>query len=873
MDYKKTQICFLILMCFVNIEAFCQNERYTIQLKDATLADAMKQLKNKSGYNYIVNNESIDLSIKRDITEVNKTVEEILKSISNIYQINYEFDEKVIIITKKEVKPVQSKNKAELYQTIKGTVNDRDSKMPLVGATVAVMDVSPIIGTITDMDGNYKLTEVPIGRHIIQVKYLGYEDLMIPEILVGSGKEVVLNLQLMESLKNLEGVTITATKGEPKNEMANVSARSFSTEETKRYAASISDPARMALVFAGVATGNDASNEIVIRGNSPNAMLWRLEGVEIPSPNHFAEEGWSAGYVSILSANMVGKSDFYTGAFPADYGNALSGVFDISLRNGNTEKREYTFQAGVLGVDFALEGPYSSHYNGSYLINYRYSTFSILNNLGIKISGDDLPTYQDLSFNFHLPTKKAGNFSFWGIGGLGDAFASAYPDSADWEFTDNRNDDITKTGMYASGITHIYFTDDKSYIKSVISASGNMSEDGQIRLEDDLVTRTKEYTELQKLNYLHFTSMYNRKFNKNMTFRTGFIYSQLYYDFYAAGIIDRSNDEWDTFLDEEDNMGMLQAFSQAKYRLNDEITINGGLHYTQLLLNNSYSIEPRMGISWKFAKNQALAFGYGIHSRNESVSTYFIRIPDNQDGYTQPNKKLELKRASHYVLSYDNSLTSDIHFKMETYYQYLKKLPVPNNPDKILSPMNGYRTNEDTLVSEGNGRNYGVELTLEKYFTKNYYFLITSSLFKSEYQPLNKRWYSTLYDIGYVNNLVGGKEFKLKNNNLIGLNVKLIWSGGKRDTPINYEESDIEGYVIYFTDSLFMIKQPYYLRLDLGISYSINKPKSTHVISFDLQNATNRKNIFYEAYDVEMQKKATMYMAGTIPILNYRIEF
>ena len=174
---------------------------------------------------------------------------------------------------------------------------------------------------------------------------------------------------MIESLHKLDEVTIKASSNRtrPLNEFASISARSFSVEETRRYAASVADPARMVMNFPGVTNSGD-DNSIVVRGNSPKGVLWRLEGIEIPNPNHFSALGSSGGSISMLNANVLGNSDFYTGAFVPEIGNALSGAFDLNFRNGNTERYEHTVQVGVLGVELATEGPFKKGGKASYLV-------------------------------------------------------------------------------------------------------------------------------------------------------------------------------------------------------------------------------------------------------------------------------------------------------------------------------------------------------------------------------------------------------------------------------------------------------------------------------------------------------------------------
>lgn len=256
----------------------------------------------------------------------------------------------------------------ELTQTLRGSVIDIDTKKQIEDAAIVILNTDPPFETTSGKSGEYRFQNVPLGRYTIKITHAGNEDQIIPDFLIKSGKEAILNIEMLSSVTNLKAVEITTSAG-PNNEMTTVSTRTFSVEETKRHPASINDPSRMVMSYAGVSSGYDRDNEIVIRGNSPKGMLWTLEGVAIPSPNHFSTIGSSSGSVSMLSNTMLANSDFITGAFPAEYGNATSGVFDIKFRNGNNEKREYTLQAGFLGLDVGAEGPFIKSKAASYLFN------------------------------------------------------------------------------------------------------------------------------------------------------------------------------------------------------------------------------------------------------------------------------------------------------------------------------------------------------------------------------------------------------------------------------------------------------------------------------------------------------------------------
>ena len=245
-----------------------------------------------------------------------------------------------------------------ITQTVRGRAFDIATKEALVGVNIILLNSDPIMGTTTNVEGEFILENVPIGRQSIEISMIGYESYFVTDLLVSSGKQVDLDIGLQEKATSLDEVVIITkrNKVKPINSMATLSSRQFTVEETQRYAGGLDDPARLVSSFAGVATPTITSNGISVRGNSPSGLLWRIEGVEVPSPNHFANLTIAgAGLLTVLSSQMMGNSDFYTGAFPAEYGNASSGVFDINLRTGNSSQREYTIQAGIIGVDFATE--------------------------------------------------------------------------------------------------------------------------------------------------------------------------------------------------------------------------------------------------------------------------------------------------------------------------------------------------------------------------------------------------------------------------------------------------------------------------------------------------------------------------------------
>jgi len=243
-------------------------------------------------------------------------------------------------------------------QNIRGNITDIASGVPIPSVSVLIKNSQH--GTTTDSVGNFIINKVPVGRYDILISAVGYESVVLNEVTVSSAQETVLSPSLKESVSALDEVVVKAgvNKYRPLNNMAIASARMLSVEEAGRYAGGFDDPARLVASFAGVAS-NVGNNGIVIRGNNPNSLQWKMEGVEIPNPNHFADlTSFGGGGITALSSRLLANSDFFSGAFPAEYNNALSGVFDIFMRTGSNTEQVNAFQLGIIGIDASSEGPF-----------------------------------------------------------------------------------------------------------------------------------------------------------------------------------------------------------------------------------------------------------------------------------------------------------------------------------------------------------------------------------------------------------------------------------------------------------------------------------------------------------------------------------
>ncbi len=763
-------------------------------------------------------------------------------------------------------------------QTIRGRVLDDVSKNPIPGAAVIIAGSNPLIGTVSDIDGNFKLPQVPLGRVNLQVKFAGYAPLFIPEILVTSGKEVVLDLFISESVSTLKEVEITYDrKTDPKvtnNEFSTVSSRSFNPEETRKFAGSLGDPSRMASNFAGVIAGNDSRNDIVVRGNSPNAMLWQLEGLNIPNPNHFGGSYSTGGPVSILNANNLGKSDFFTSAFPAQYGNANGGVFDLQLREGNNSKHEFLAQIGFNGFELGAEGPFSKKSKASYLVSYRYSTLGLLKNVGVDPgTGAATPLYQDLNFKLNFPLKNNGKITVFGLGGFSSIdLLGADVDTTQTNYYGLRYEDLLpryRTGIAGASWEQSLGT--KTRIKTVIGASQiheNYTADS-LDLAND-----KKYRRAQgdlTNNKYSFTFNLTHKINAKSSFILGLMHDYTQTDMLNRDFENKGVNEI-VRVKIKGNLNLTQGFVQFKHRFTDKLTVNLGAHAQYFDLNKQAVVEPRAGIKYALNGKSSINAGYGLH--NQTLTTYSL-FAQNAAG-EQSNRNLDFMQSQHAVLGYENMLTENLKLKVEAYYQDLSKIPVTKDSSSYSAINTGASFNPDDqadLVSKGTGKNYGLEFTLEQYYKKGFYFLSTVSLYESKYKAIDNIERNTAYNSRFAANLLAGKEFKFKKGGVLYFNIKATTIGGKYLTPVDLNASISNGREILDFSKPFSQQEKAYFRADVKFGYRKDFKKSALEFAVDLQNVSNYQNVFQRGYNQENKSVSVEYQQGFFPVPMIRYTF
>ncbi|SOE22676.1 TonB-dependent Receptor Plug Domain [Spirosomataceae bacterium TFI 002] len=745
---------------------------------------------------------------------------------------------------------------------LRGSVSDAFSNEKIEKARVEV--IGKDLRTETNAKGEFEFTQLPLGRIELQISSVGHGTQIIKEILIKAGKTNQLDIYLESEVRQLEEVKVTAAS--PNLSGAVTSLQSISMEQVMRLPATFYDPARLAFTFPGVANTNDQANGMSIRGNNPNGLQWRLEGLEIVNPNHLANAGTfsdqpaaNAGGTNMLSGQMLGNMNFLTGAFPAEYGNALSGVMDMRLRKGNNKEYEHTVQAGLIGVDLSSEGPLSKKNGSSYLINYRYSFTGLLALGGLSFGGETIK-FQDLAVNLSFPTKKAGEFSVFAMGGL---------NSNEFAFDDEdglgpqEEKDLSVIDYYgkmvAFGGTH-----QKAFKNNLLWKSALVYSTSSVEREQ-YIPNNGGFQDFDINEILTYTSSIQKKISTNNSLKAGLFLTRNFLDNSSLNVI---NNERAIVSN------TIQPYFTYTQGLGDKASLVLGLHNVNYLpggsVYDSYStLEPRLSFAYQISKNLGLNAAYGKHSQLSNLRGLEFITPLKSD---------------QFVLNLANTLNNLSKIKAEAFYQINTSTLFSSTTgssfftETNLNDLFEFSSARDFLgnsftATDGRARNYGVELSYQRYLDKGLFALVNTTLYKSEFEAADGNYYDTKYSGDFIFNFTIGKEWTTKKDNIIGANTRIVWMGGFRNYVIDVAQSKTKGTTIFDYSQPLLDRNPDYFRPDIRVYFRKNKGKKNIMWSLDIQNLANYQNVSYKYYDSFLGEVKTKYQLGMIPMLNYRIEF
>lgn len=745
---------------------------------------------------------------------------------------------------------------------LNGHVVEAGSLQPVPGAALQLLPGNASLTAVSDSLGQFRIAAIPVGHYTLVASAAGHDTLEVPELWLRAGKQEEQRLVLSPASKALGSVTISAMA---RGQLQPLGVRTFTVEQSLRWPATFFDPARLVTALPGVAGVNDQANHLSIRGNSPNANAWTLEGAEIVNPSHTGNAGTatdlptlSGGGVNILSAQMLGPSQLLTGVLPINRSNALGGILDMHLRNGNMKEQEWTLQAGLLGIDVSTEGPIGKGGRASYLANYRYSTVGLLGAMGVDL-GDEAITFQDLAFHVALPAGKRGEFKLFGVGGTSSNVFEATHDTSQWKVDkDSRNIDYASS-MGAVGASLRAPVGERTTLSSTVA----VSEIDQQRSEERL---TADYSVGSRFN----ADLSERKISATMQVE-GALGVRLHWS--AGGsATERRLTSW---LNSDVNGWLLRPWLSGRWILGGHWQATAGVGLAHFTYSGETAPEPRVSVEWRLAHRQKIALAAGMRSQlpqwqSFSVNGWPLFLQD----------KIGLTRSQDVVLGYDRSITEFLNLHAEVYYQQLMDVPVEASgllfpSQTAFSMVNVWDEAASVpLRSTGTANNMGLELGLERQFTNNYFWQVNASLYSSRYTEASGQEHGTRWDGQYLLNLFGGKEFKQVKEVRVrtwGVGGRANFMGGPWNPPLPIY-TDQNGTVLYAGDRDWVKLSAYY-RIDLRVYLRKDRKGRTGLWAVDLQNVTGARNAAFRYFDVRKNEAVTKYQLGLIPNLSYRIEF
>ena len=777
-------------------------------------------------------------------------------------------------------------------ETLRGTVKDAITGEPLIGATVKIVELENA-AAIADIDGKYQINLAKGGRYTIEANYVGYEPSVTKEILISGAKEVVLDITLRENSTELKEVVVRprVNKEATVNPTVLTGGVMLSMEEASRFAGGYNDPARLVMSFAGVSGEADGSG-LSIHGNAPERMQYRIEGVEVFTPNHF-NDLWNAGYglVSALNSNVIGNSDFFTSTFNANYNNALSGVFDVKMRPGNNTKYENILQIGTVSEELTLEGPISRKHNSSYIVNYRYGFTSLVDKLGLIDTDGSHMSFQDFSWKLNFPTKRAGTFSVFGLGFF-DTNWDERMKIKDTHSAYDASDSDSKLAQLLAGVSHKILLGNKWTWRSTLAYNmQHIKADeyyyGLKRDENDVLIYPLEYEEpeqkylfsKQKTNEdrIIFNTELSKQVNDKWLTQFGGEYSHRFFNLVYRSA-DRLYAPVETMKDitnMKDDTGLASVFWQNLYKFNDHLSATAGISANYFLYSKKYSVEPRVSMKWDPNEKNSFALGYGLHSMVEKLDAYFYRDDDGK----LVNKDLGLTKAHHFQATYMYKFNSNLTLRANAYYQYGFNTPVGIDGSTYCVTNRYFNFTDEPLVNKGNTRNYGADITLEHYMSHGFFGQTNISLYRSQYRGVDKVWRNQMYDRRFMFKILGGKEWII-GKNVLNVSAKYSIQGGLRYTPIDVEQMNanidagiVNDEPIYKDNEAFTKHFKPTGIIDLTVSYKINKKRVSHTIAFEGLNILGTDTPMFQRFDLGTRQVRIDKGGISLPNIFYRLDF
>ena len=751
----------------------------------------------------------------------------------------------------------QSPREGDRVGVIRGRVVDAETLRPLAVVAVTAVGLGQAWGptVLTDETGHFVMPTVAVGTYTVSAALLGYARAQVADVVVRSGRASVAQLAMHTAPIEMEDLVVSSGFFRQEKEEA-ASEASYSGEEVRRAPGSAGDVSRIFMTLPSVAKVSDQSNGLAVRGGSPAENAFFVDGVEIPNINHFPAQGTTSGPISLLSTDLIGNATFYTGGFSSRYGDRLSSVMEIELRDGNREDFDAQLDLNFAGFGVVAEGPLGAE--GSYLASFRRSFLDLLVG-AIGTDTDMVPRYSDgtVKLAWDLSDRhRLVAVSILGVDDIGSNYASA---------VENQRvvygDQQTREG--AVGVTWRALWSDRLLSSTTLSYmatgyAGNVWETSSgIRLieqdsnEGGFSLRSVNRAQLGSAASLRFGAEAKAllvDYDQTMSEYTGAL---------GQVIPELINDETVA-------TGRGALFANLVVDPHPRLTVTAGLRSDFFGYTDEWTVSPRASLSVRAAERTRVNLSGGVFRQ----SLPLVLLAQRED-----NRNLREPSAVHLVTGVEHLLSDDTRLTLEGYWKDYRGFPVdPSEPglftmDELVYRY-GFFFNHDQLDSDGRARARGLELLLQKKLTDGIYGLASASYSKAEYEAGDGVWRDRVYDNRWTASVEGG----YKPSDAWEFSLRWIYAGGPPYTPLDLEASAAEGRDVLDGSRINAARYPDYHSLNLRVDRRFHFQSSNLVAYVSVWNAYNRRNVAGYTWNAVKGGTDTLYQWGMLPIFGLEWE-
>ncbi len=766
-------------------------------------------------------------------------------------------------------------------QTMRGLVLDNDTKDPIPYVVIEILNFSPPKSATTNERGIFEVGQIPRGVYKIELRHPKYMPIIISELYVGTGEQAILkiNMERTSVKKNLPKkptgdipVIIPQTslnnQTNKNNLMGLELGMTIKQVDINRVPYTFGDPARVFAKFGSAYRRFDQTG-LWIRGHHPNTIQWRIEGLPVSTPNHLALGAKGTGYMPIFHVNSLKSISLYNGIYPAEYGNALNSVMDLDLRAGNRFGIEGNVEVNAAGVSGLVEGSIGKGDRHSFLVGVRTGFLPLLENL-VSTRYYPLPRIHDATLNLNFRTLDT-EINVFGIGGYSDLLVKRDQVLPNDRYTLYRGD-VKEEKLY--GVFGVSFRDDmygqKGYYKLVLGTNYNQekfTEQVGNRIVESYHAQT---TATSLLGYYHHT------FSKKNQLRVGGGATHHYLDHWA---FNRSASRYATraFIG---HSVLAQIYAQWLLKIGDRVQMTAGAHGQYLTWNNDYSVSPRFALTWDVTTGHKLSLGYSWNHQMQPWELYLNTSNAPATVGKRIDKDLKFTQNQHFFLAYEWRPIPTWQIKAEGFYQRLYHVPVYEGNSDLLQTNHSPGQNLWELSgfnNQGKGWHYGVEASIQKYFSRGYYGIVSATYFQAKYQATDGSWTGKEGNHQVNTNLMIGKEFKIgpKHNNIFFVEGNYLYKRGDFYTPMDLEKSRAMGRTVLDWEQAYSQRHKAIHHVDLRIGFEINARKKLLIHRFfvEIHNIINQRATYAFGYNPITNDIEALKYPGVVPSLTYKLNF